>query len=101
MEINNVCSREKALQEELSNINIQLTAIGQRLIELGSHLKEDPARIRLINCDLKNSGAQCAFSMDFNELQECPSLIARLLSSYHELQNMLREISSQIEDCWD
>jgi len=96
--IKNVCAKEKVLQEELSSINMQLTALGQRLIELGYHLKENPAQIKLINCDINNPNSACTFSMNFHDLQECPTLVEKLLSSYHQLQRQLTEISSQVED---
>ena len=85
------------LLEELSNVNVQLIALGQSLMALGHNLKENPAQILLTGCDIDNINAKCSFSMDFGEIQECPNLILRLLRSYHKIQNDLEKVKSQLE----
>ncbi len=90
-------AKEEYLLEELSNVNVQLIALGQSLMALGHNLKENPAQILITGCDIDNPNAKCSFSMDFSELQDCPNIILRLLRSYHQIQNSLKEVQLQLE----
>lgn len=96
--VNKLCAKEEVLHEELSNIDVQLTALGQRLIDLGHYLKDNPAKIMLTNCDINNPNSECDFTFDFKELQECPELIKNLLKSFHELHKQLKQISDITND---
>lgn len=94
-------AKEEYLLEELSNVNVQLIALGQSLMALGHNLKENPAQILITGCNIDNPNLKCSFSMDFSELQDCPNLILRLLRSYHTIQNSLQEVQLQLEQYED
>lgn len=95
-------AKEEHLLEELSNVKVQLIALGQNLMALGHYLKENPVQILLTGCDVNNPDPKCAeFSMDFKELQECPHLITKLLRSYNNLQGKLEEVRAKLEELDD